>query len=42
MKLKEVNKNLVEQFFTNIQTLEYKTIKNGQETTVIEIGRAHV
>ena len=35
MKLKEVNKNLIEQFFANIQTLEYKTIKNGQETIVI-------
>ena len=35
MKLKEVNKNLIELFFANIQTLEYKTIKNGQETTVI-------
>lgn len=35
MKLKELNKNLVELFFANIQTLEYQTIKNGQETTVV-------
>lgn len=34
MKLKEVNKSLIELFFANIQELEYKTIKNGEEITV--------